>query len=257
MTSADLRALLGNVSQIARDAASYVIQGRDNLRNVQCELQRDVKVEADRRLENFILERLPGGPGFKILSEESGLLQNGENNGGYWWIVDPLDGSLNYSRGIPLSCISLALWRGMEPVLGVVYDFNRDELFTGVEGSGAWLNDVPIRVGECKCRGNAVLCTGFPVASDFSPDALMKFVKSIIDYKKIRLLGTAALSLAYVAAGRADYYCEDNIKLWDVAAGLALVKAAGGNVYCSQSALSDNIFNVRASNCFLQDENSK
>ena len=138
----------------------------------------------------------------------------------------------------------------MHSVLGVVYDFNRNEMFSGLIGQGAWLNGKPIKVSNTKKKSRAILCTGFPVSSDFSSKTLLRFVENIMEYKKIRLLGSAALSLAYVACGRADVYVENGIKLWDVAGGIALVEAAGGQA--QYAALDkENILTVKGSNEYL------
>ncbi|HIF10878.1 MAG TPA: inositol monophosphatase, partial [Sneathiellales bacterium] len=116
------------------------------------------------------------------------------------------------------------------PVLGVVYDFNRDELFTGIVGRGAQCNGLAIRPSSTQRQQEAVLGTGFPVSRDFAASALREFIEQIRNFRKVRLLGSAALSLSYVACGRLDVYTEENIMLWDVAGGCALVKAAGGRV---------------------------
>lgn len=146
----------------------------------------------------------------------------------YTWIVDPLDGSINYSEGIPLSCVSVGLWQNTSPILGVIYDFNRDLLYEGVIGRGAWLNKYPIRVKPYRCSAKAILCTGFPASMDFSKLEMISFITRVKKFRKIRMFGSAALSLAFVASGKVDAYYENNVKIWDVAAGLALVKAAGG-----------------------------
>ena len=195
---------------------------------------RDIKLEADFKSEQIIIDILKDKSNFPILSEERGSIEikNAIEEEQYKWIVDPLDGSMNFSRGIGVCCVSIALWQDSYPVLGVIYDFNRNEYFTGVANEGAWLNGNPISTGKVKEITNAVLATGFPVSMDYSNKALSSFVLDISRYKKIRMIGSAALSLAYVACGRFDIYYEKSIKIWDVAAGLALVKAAGGTIEC-------------------------
>ena len=182
-------------------------------------------MQADLNSESLVLSRLKGS--FPVLSEESG----GERHSGPTWIVDPLDGTVNYFRGIPNCCVSIALW-DREPILGVVYDFNRHELFAGIADEGITLNGQPITVSPIDQKNKAICFTGFPVATSFEDGALTEFVGLVRGYKKVRLLGSAALSLAYVACGRGDVYRERDIRLWDVAAGLALVKAAGGSYQC-------------------------
>jgi len=166
---------------------------------------------------------------FPVLSEEMGKVWSPEQFPDYHWIVDPLDGSFNYWKDIPLCCVSVGLWRGSNPVLGAIYDFNRNELFTGIVGQGAWLNNMPMRVSNLSDQKKSVLCTGFPVSTDFSTSPIQQFISFVQNFKKIRLIGSASLSLAYVACGRVDAYFERDIKIWDVAAGIALVRSAGGD----------------------------
>jgi len=249
MTDKNLERLLSLARVVAMQASLKVISGRPSLRKVEHNLPRDVKIAADRAMESFIIGKIRQASTYPILSEESGF-QGKPSGEGYRWIVDPLDGSLNFLRQIPICCISIALWKLTEPILGVVYDFNRNEIFTALVGKGAWLNGNSIHVSKVAEKSDAILCTGFPINTDFSEKSLMKFIKNVLSYKKVRLLGSAALSLAYVSCGRADFYHEDDIKIWDVAAGLALVKAAGGNIRFENWS-SKNTLNVKASNPFL------
>jgi myo-inositol-1(or 4)-monophosphatase len=195
---------------------------------------RDLKIKADRESEAYILGSLKAATPYPILAEETGGPDSYDDSGPLW-IVDPLDGTLNYSRGLPLFSVSIALWQGEHPALGVVYDIRHDELFSGVVGTGAWCNREPITVSAVEKTNQAILATGFPVNRDFDSAPLQRFIKQVQDFKKVRLLGSAALSLAYLACGRVDAYMEEDIMLWDVAAGMALVKAAGGWVSVRRS----------------------
>lgn len=246
----NLSSFLNLARDIAENAARIFEEDGNKYQSVEQDLERDVKILADRRLESIIVKRLLKESPYPILSEESGYLRGRSGDTAYRWIVDPLDGSLNFLRRIPLSCISIALWNGLEPILGVIYDFNREDSFLGIVGEGAWLNGKPIMVSKINKESKAVLCTGFPVSTDFSQKSLLDFIEDIREYKKIRLLGSAALSLAYVACGRADVYMENDIKIWDVAAGIALVKAAGGMVKYTPTG-KKNIYRVKASNQYL------
>ena len=231
----------------AKYALEYVNESYTHIRSVEENLTRDVKVFADKALEKYIVEKLSAETPFPILSEEVGHIDRMNQQETMQWIVDPLDGSLNFSRSIPLSCISIALWQYGAPVLGAIYDFNHQELFTGIVGHGAWMNDDPIHTSGIRRQSESIICTGFPVSTDYSADSIIAFAKKIRTYKKVRLLGSAALSLAYVACGRAEAYRENNIKIWDVAAGLAIVKAAGGAIeYATTSR--DNVLHVSAHN---------
>jgi myo-inositol-1(or 4)-monophosphatase len=145
-------------------------------------------------------------------------------------VVDPLDGTYNYLRGIPQTCVSIGLMRGRDARLGVIYDFNADECFAARRGGSLLLNGHPLQPVWPENRDHAVLITGFPAGRDYSAESLQRFISDIRRFKKIRMLGSAALAMAYVAAGRADAYYEESINLWDIAAGIALVEAAGGTV---------------------------
>lgn len=189
----------------------------------------DVKLAADRESEQIILRVLRRDSDYSVLSEERGW--TGDRGPQPSWIVDPLDGSHNYLRSIPMCCVSIALWDGDTPVLGVIQEIHSGEVFSGIVGTGAWIGvDQELVVSAVASMSDAVICTGFPAGTDFGEAAITTFVKQVTSYRKVRLLGSAALSLAYVAAGRADAYYERDIKLWDIAAGVALVRAAGGVV---------------------------
>lgn len=211
---------------IAVQAGTLLSQSARN--NIISAEGRDIKHQGDRDAEQFILNELKSTD-IPVLTEESGEIGKiGE--GSPFWIIDPLDGTMNYSRNNPFCCVSIALWQGDTPLFGVIYDFNRKELFSGFVGEGAWLNEQPIHVSTVSHQSEAILATGFPTYSDFSDDHLKKFIIQVQQFKKIRMFGAAALSLAYVACGRVDAYMENDIMLWDVAAGAALVAAAGGEI---------------------------
>jgi len=233
----------------AKTAGQRLMAGRLLPQEILDDAGRDVKLRADRETESDILNMLASESEFPILTEETGLhgsVQAGEPV----WIVDPLDGTLNYSRGLPLFCVSIGLWQGEQPLLGIVYDAAHDDLYSGIAGLGAWRNDMAIHVSEITAPAQAVIATGFPVNRDFESPSLRRFLTFLQGYKKVRLLGSAALSLAYLASGRVDVYAEEDIMLWDVAAGVAIVNAAGGwisvkasqrhhwarNVVCGSSA---------------------
>ena len=192
---------------------------------VRSEQGRDIKIDADFATDARVHEELMRRSAIPILSEErpSSAAAASER-----WIVDPVDGSMNFARRIPFCCVSIALWQGMTPVLGVIHDLSRDEVFSGIVGDGAWLNGQPIGVSDIGDRSRAILCSGLPAATVHGDTKLKAFVARAEAYKKLRALGSAALMLAYVACGRCDAYAEDGIAIWDVAAGLAILTAAGG-----------------------------
>lgn len=219
--------------QAAKSAGNYL---KKNLtRSVDSSDGKDIKLEADRVSEKMIIELLEAQSQYPILSEEVGELGS-INSDAIRWIVDPIDGTFNYKRGLDLACVSIALWKNdNSPILGVVYRFDTDELYSGIVGEGAKLNGNPITVSKVETLGQAALASGFPVNRDYGSDSLNKFVNLIQSFKKIRMFGTAAISTTFVACGRVDVYVEEDIMLWDVAAGVALVLAAGGVVKIEQS----------------------
>jgi len=195
---------------------------------------RDIKTQADHDAEAAILALL-AETGYPVLAEESGGAGR-PDSGTPFWVIDPLDGTLNFSHGLPLCCVSIALMAGRDSLVGVIHDFNRGECFSASLGGGAHCNGEPIRVSTETNPKQAVVMTGTPTHGDFSDAGLRPLLDRIQRFKKVRLLGSAALMMAYVAAGRADAYAEDDIMLWDVAAGLCLVREAGGEAHLEDSA---------------------
>ncbi len=188
---------------------------------------REVKLVADAALEASLLDRLLP-TGLTVLSEETGLVRQGAD-GALRWIVDPLDGSVNYLRGIGPSAVSVALWREDAPLFGVLFRLDDRTLAWGGNGMGAWLDDRPIHVSPQSRIDQAILCTGIPARFRVNDTALVgDYFMQMARFAKVRMLGSAACSLLMVARGAADAYFEDQIMLWDVAAGLAIVEGAGG-----------------------------
>ncbi|HHT9112422.1 MAG: inositol monophosphatase [Planctomycetes bacterium] len=212
----------------ARKAGKYLRDLKKDQIKVSEEISKDIKLVADRESEAIIVNELLGNSDFNVLAEESGV--TGDSRSVHSWIVDPLDGSVNFLENIPLCCISIGLWHDSGPLFGVIYDFNRNDMYTGIVNECAWLNGQPISVKQKRGAESSILCTGFPVAMDFSSANIMYFISQIKTFRKIRMIGSASMSLAYVASGKVDAYFEKNIKIWDVAAGLAIVKAAGGAI---------------------------
>ena len=208
--------------KLAKNVGAFL--GEQDSKQIENSKGRDIKLLLDREAEHIIIEKLKSATSYSILSEESGLVSEIIKDEPYW-IVDPIDGTLNYSRNCPISCVSIALWKNSTPLLGVVYDFNRNELFSGLVGAGSWLNDKELFRQPSINKSQAILATGFPTYLSTTNEYLKSFFDKINSYKKIRILGSAALSLCYVSCGRVDAYYESKIKLWDVAAGIAINKA--------------------------------
>lgn len=229
MEGSELQKNLKVAIKAARRAQAVFQKHGESSRKIVSTSGREVKVKLDFSLENEILRELRSQSQLPILSEESSHIREDQ----LWWIVDPLDGSLNWLRQIPFFSISISLFRGADPVLGVVLDLSRDKLFYGAVGLGAWCCDSPITVSAVVQKNEAILCTGFPSSFKFQVNRKDSIESIYSEYLKVRMFGSAAMSLAYVASGVADVYWEDKVKMWDVAAGVALVRAAGGIVSSS------------------------
>lgn len=147
------------------------------------------------------------------------------------WIIDPLDGTTNFIHGLPVYCVSVGLARGKEPLSGVIHEPNRDELFYGWKDGGAWCNGKRLRVSSVEKLSESLLATGFPYYRFDGHDRYMKVLEVLMQRTHgLRRLGAAAVDLAYVAAGRFEGFYEYNLNSWDMAAGVLLVKEAGGTV---------------------------
>lgn len=206
---------------------------------------KDIKIATDLKADALLKKILMKKVNLPIFSEED--VSHGSLDNKLIWVVDPLDGSLNYSRNIPLSAVSIALMKNKISILGVIYDFHRKELFSGISNKGAWLNGKKIGVSKTKEKSQAILTTGFPSDTSYKTRDLRKYVSFVQNFKKVRLFGSASLSLAYVACGRVDAYFEKDIKIWDIAAGLAIVKGAGGKCKISKIKI-DNKCDVFCTN---------
>jgi len=224
MNNTDLYRKLAEES--ARKAGELLLDNFSLDPGVSASDGKDIKTAADKAAETVILEGL-SETGLPMLSEESGAFGLDDLKAPCW-IVDPLDGTFNFTRDFPICCVSIGLWADDAPVLGVIYDFINDTLYSGIVGVGAQKNGIPLHVSDVSDLADAALATGFPSARDYSDESLAACIRKVQEFKKIRMIGSAAMALVYVAAGNMDAYFEEDIWLWDVAAGLALVVAAGG-----------------------------
>lgn len=211
----------------AAKAAGGILKQRGNI-SIDSTAGKDLKLSTDKESERVILRMLRAETGYPILSEECGVVE-GQDLDGYRWIVDPLDGTVNYYKNMPeLSCVSVALWKGDTPKLGVIYRYALDELYWGAARAGAYCNGLPLLPSQTGKIRDAVVATGFPTHRDYHSGSLMPFLRAVQQFKKVRMLGAAAIMGAFVAAGKVDVYYEDHIMLWDIAAAAAIVSAAGG-----------------------------
>ena len=223
--------MLNIAIRAAHHAGDFIIRKINKLPDLKVEVKalNDYVSDVDRQAEALIIEDLlKSFPGHAILAEESGVIEGKED---YRWIIDPLDGTTNYLHGFPHYAVSIACEHKGRLTHGVIYDPFKQELFAASRGAGATLNNRRIRVGTLKTTQGALLATGFPFKH---PEQLDEFLRSFSAFfskaTDIRRAGSAALDLAYVAAGRLDGYWESGLNSWDLAAGALIVREAGGLV---------------------------
>lgn len=215
---------------------------------------KDLVTEVDRSSEKLIVEHLLSCfPGHTIMAEEGEYPQSGSS---LRWIIDPVDGTTNYAHNFPWFCVSIALESAGELLAGVIYNPMNDELFTAAKGGGAYLNGRRLKVSARSPLRDTLLGTGFPY--DCATDSANNF-SSFIAFQKaargIRRAGAAALDLAYVAAGRLDGFWELKLKPWDVAAGVLMIREAGGTVSSFDGSAYDiNNHRIVASNGLIHGE---
>ncbi len=204
------------------------------------DLVTDADIEAERMCRDVLASRFPS---HAILAEELGTAGDGSAAGGCCWIFDPIDGTTNYAHGLPIFCAALGLEIDGRMEVAAVYDPSRRELFTAERGGGAYLNGERMKVSGAARLLDALLVTGFPYDIQEHPDEILGLFGAFIRRARaVRRLGSAALDMAYVAAGRFDGFWEDSLKPWDVAAASLLVEEAGGIV----SGTDGSPFRVRA-----------
>lgn len=214
---------------IAKEAGLLLKDKLNDLHTIDFKGEIDIVTDADRMSEALILSAIRGRyPDHDTLSEESSATLSGSS---FRWIIDPLDGTTNYAHGYPVFCVSIALEKEGEIGLGVVFNPMLDEMFTAEKGEGAYLNGRRLRVSATSILSHGLLATGFPYdIRESRDDNINYFVEMARKARAIRRAGSAALDLAYVAAGRFDGFWELKLSPWDTAAGCLLVREAGGLV---------------------------
>lgn len=227
----NIQTLLDTTVEAARIGGKILKEGFGTLFEIGTkEGKNNIVTEYDFKSEKAIKDYIHGKyPDHEILAEESGLDEKPHSD--YRWIIDPLDGTVNYSHNIPVFCVSIAIEYKNEVVAGAIYHPLLEELFTVSKGGGAYLNGKRMSVSENPDLDFAILVTGFPYNIHENPNnALGTFVNMVKRGLPVRRLGSAALDLAYTAAGRFDAFWESRLKPWDVAAGVLMVTEAGGKV---------------------------
>lgn len=228
----------------ARRAGEIQLAGLRQPLIVQQETAHDVKLQTDLDCEAAIRGMLGAAfPAYAVLGEEGG----GEIDPTRpTWIVDPLDGTMNYSRRIPHFCVSIALQVGGQEQVGVIYDPITDELFSAEIGQGAWLNGASIRVNSTAHLSDAIIAVGSGKGQETISRMSSTVSHLILHAKKLRIMGAAALDMAYVAMGRYDGFFECGLRSWDIAAGALLIREAGGHTHLDD--LGDYTWDVKVDN---------
>ncbi len=225
---AELKDVLLEATHKAGAVISEYFQGTFNIESKESGIN-NLVTEVDKLSEKVIIETIRSYyPEHSIISEEIGELMK---DSAYSWIIDPIDGTVNFAHGIPICCVSIAVKHGEDLILGAVYNPMMNELFFAEKGKGAFLNDKPIHVSKKDDFNKACLVTGFPYKWPKTKEHPIKvFERFIMAGLPVRRLGSAAIDLCWVACGRFDGFWEYNLSSWDVAAGYLIITEAGGTV---------------------------
>lgn len=243
---------------LAREAGALLRDRLDTPHEVQRKGTIDLVTDADRASEALITAGIRNAfPEHRLVGEEGarGAVDTGQGPNPYGWVIDPLDGTTNFAHRYPHFAVSIALEQGGRPILGVVHDPMRDEMFVGEEGKPSLLNERPIRVSDTDVLLASLLATGFPydLSKRRESNALWQAFNG--SAQGVRRDGAAALNLCYVAAGRLDAYWERPVQPWDMAAGVVIVRGAGGTITSLEHDDHDVYGNeVVATNGYLQEE---
>ncbi len=253
-----MRTISANINVIIKaceKASKILIRDFGEIEKLQVSVKgpSDFVSSADKNAEKILINELKKSrPSYSILSEEIGEIKSEDSE--YKWIIDPIDGTLNFLHGIPHFAISVALEKKNEIICGVIYDPIKNEMFLAEKERGAYLNNTRIKVSGRKNLKDCMIFTGGPKFNSENKDLNFKEYKKISDFlpSPIRKMGSATLDIAYVAAGRADGFFQRNLNYWDIAAGIIIVKEAGGLItdYSGKSDYVDKR-NILATNSFI------
>ena len=249
------KSMLNFAIETAREAGNILLEKYGKKIDISKKGEINLVTEADLASEKYIIDRIrTHHPSHSILAEESGeAAMIGDSK--WKWIIDPLDGTTNFAHSYPCFCVTIALEYQGEIVLAVTHDPTRNETFSAEKGRGASLNNKNISVSETPQLGDALLVTGFPYDLSNKDKLAKQFTDMLSSSRAVRRDGSAAIDMAYVACGRFDGFWEDGLNPWDVAAGVLLVKEAGGKVsYYDGSKLSIYSPPICASNGLIHRE---
>ena len=222
----DFAPYLAVAESAARKAGAFLREQFYSVKQVDESLLHDIKLRLDKESQTLIAQELLAAfPHSSILGEEG---NSGAETADFVWVVDPIDGTVNYFYGIPIYCVSIAMQYRGELVLGCVYDPMQNECYSALKGSAPLLNGQPISVSRRSQMAEAVVFIGHGTNDGSGELGIRRFAHISRQVRKIRILGSAALTLCYIAAGRFDAYIEGRISLWDFAAARVILEAAGG-----------------------------
>jgi myo-inositol-1(or 4)-monophosphatase len=225
----NLKTALATAVTAARAAGKLMHTNWYKPKQVNLEAAHDIKLELDVQCQKLIEKTLARAfPGVPVLGEE-GI--TGDVTAAYRWVVDPIDGTMNFAVGLPHACVSIALQLNEQSMAGVIFDPFTNELWTAIRGQPTRLNGRKVRVSTRTRVAESVIAMGFSKSQKSLEESLPHLIRLLKHAKKVRIMGSAALELAYVASGRLDAYVERRINLWDVAAGGLLVEMAGGEFF--------------------------
>ena len=225
----DFKEIAHTAEQAARQGAAVLMKKLGRLSEINKKGAIDLVTDADTASEKAVIETIRKAfPDHAILAEESGLSRGASP---YRWIIDPLDGTTNFTHGLGLFAVSIACARAGDILCGIVFNPVTAELFSAVKGTGAELNGRPIRVTDTVDIADSLLATGFPYnISEIMDPVMARMARCLAASQGVRRLGSAALDLCYLACGRFDGFWEQNLKPWDTAAGLLIAREAGARV---------------------------
>lgn len=262
MKTTDYKRALQCAVQAAREAGALMRKNQHRAKKINESQQHDIKLELDVRCQKLIEGRLTAAfPHIAILGEEGVA---GDPQAPDRWIVDPIDGTVNFTYGIPHACVSIALQSrrtrppksphpdaAFETIAGVVYDPFTDELFSAIRGAPAKLNGKAIHASKKSRLDETIISIGFSKTAESLQKMLPQFNELVHRVRKIRIMGAAALAMVYVAAGRFDAYVESGVRLWDIAAGGLILECAGGDFF-NEPIEGEHAYRIIANNGLLR-----
>ena len=221
----DLKKDLKLAIESAKLAGNFLSENYSKALDVVIDEGRDIKLKVDQEAEKIITNFLSSHSNIPIMGEEFGASQELEDD---FWLIDPLDGTSNYYRNIPICSVSVALVKNNIPEIGVINDFLNQKLYFASKGGGAFCNEKIIKTSTITKKNKGTLVTGIPARESYTDDDFRYIISQFQDWKKVRMIGSATIANILVATGSADMYREDGIFFWDIAAGSVIVQEAGG-----------------------------